>query len=80
VHQQQMQQRGKRPHARLLEVGVGTGCVAVSVLLELHSRAPHGEWWVVGTDQSLACVRLAYLNAAHILPPSLLSHVCFLCW
>jgi release factor glutamine methyltransferase len=64
-------------HGRMLEVGVGTGCVLLSVLTELYRLMPHGEWYAVGTDWSPACVRLARLNAQHILPPPLLSRVHF---
>jgi methylase of polypeptide subunit release factors len=67
-------------HGRMLEVGVGTGCVLLSVLTELYRLMPHGEWYAVGTDWSPACVRLARLNAQHILPPPLLSRVHFFHW
>jgi release factor glutamine methyltransferase len=53
---------------RIVDVGTGTGCVAISIALEVRGAAPHT---VTATDSSVAALAVARENAARLGAPAI---------
>jgi len=68
--------RHSRAPLRIVDVGTGSGAIAVALAHELARRPPVPAASVVALDRSLACLQVARRNAARHAPPGRVSLLC----